>query len=307
MFRTKAQAGRTFLFAADALHHQIVGYLEVAKTLRYKGPTVIPFAIVDERKSPVSEFAITPSNMNELFQAAKEAKYKPLTLLSNAPRGQFQGSRNFVSFPQTKDGFPLTRGILSPSRRTPTFGLFSKAPLCLSEKPTELGIHFRVRNPLHVPGSAYADPRLAPETSAVVLIDPSYATGQFCITPDSVQRFFDLCASYSLEPVELRSFMDATGQFELQRANEFIAAHTVGEINRGEPIYVPGFDINESYKNRKVETTEEIHVSAVGETPSDGLDTPTAIRQGASVTSIGTAASLPPMRGRSEIQSRQSL
>jgi hypothetical protein len=307
MFRTKAQAGRTFLFAADALHHQIVGYLEVAKTLRYKGPTVIPFAIVDERKSPVSEFAITPSNMNELFLAAKEAKYKPLTLLSNAPRGQMSESRNFVSFPQMKDGFPLSRGILTPSRRTPTFGLFSKAPICLSEKPTELGLHFRVRNPLHVPGSAYADPRLAPETSGVVLIDPSFSTGQFCITPDSVQRVFDLCASYSLEPIELRAFMDATGQFELQRANEFIAAHAEGQINRGEPIYVPGFDINESYKNRKVETTEEVNVAGSVDVPSDTLDTPTAIRQGASVTSIGMAAALPPMRGRSDIQARQAL
>ena len=299
MFRSKAQRTRSFLFGHAALHHQVVGYLEVANTMRYKGPSIIAFAIMDERLSPESEFLINPQNMQELFEAARQNKYRPVALLSNMPRALGTLERNYTAFPQSKDGFPLAKRPLVPSRNTPTFGMVTRTAMCLAEKPSEIAVFLRAKAPAQM--TSQADPRVSGEINVALMIDPTAAAGMFCITPSTVERVFALCAAYSIEPLEFRSFVKATGSFEMDLCNRFIDAHQEGSINGGEPIYSPGFDINETYKNRTITTeVQDVEVEAV-------LDQPTALRQGASITTIGTAAAMPPVRNRRDIQARQAL
>lgn len=247
MFLKKKQTTELkFLFGEKALHHKVIGYLEVANTLRYKGPTIIPFAIMDERLNVVTEFILNPENVDELFAAAIDAKYKPLALLSNYITPDTKPGQ-YLSFPQYKDGMALSKSVLTPSLRTPTFGFFGRIVACMSQAQSQTMLVFRCKMPSQLAGVASG--RNAAEVDCVLMLDNHVTAGPFCVTPASIRRIFDLVKAYSLEPTEFRGFA-GEDTHNLKILNRFIASHSNNEINHGMPIYEPAFDINAVFNSR---------------------------------------------------------
>lgn len=294
----EAQQNLGFHFGSNALNYRVVGYIEVANTWRYKGPTVVPFAVINQYGCQENSFQITPETVNELFLAAKQAKLKPLALLASLQYGENDTVTAYASFPRAAEGFKLAKRM-HPNPATPVFAVVNKYGVCLSSSPADFAVLVQAPVPtqLKFRTGTYRD-----VFNVAVMMSPGSAAGFFCITPETTKQVFDLCKAHALDPTNLMTFVRVEDSYELKECNRFIVAHEDGLINDGDPIYIAGFDVRELLRSTKAEEPVEPPASAA----SVNSDAPAVFRGRTKVTSITDTSPGPKILNRQEIQARQS-